>query len=415
MSGAWFERFVQGTGFLQKYPFYAAVLAQLEVLCTDGVEVMAVRYTDGRFHLLVNEDWFEAHPDYRAGVLLHEVHHIVLGHLVLPRFRDVAQPLLLQLAMEMSANEYIAEPLPGPILWRDYTWVGIGPDQSTMERHHRLCRHRKRLELQLERLQGWLDDHGDGGAQRHGMGIAQLTRGEVDNDGAHAALRLLLERAERMRQQLAQLTPPSPPGHPGSGGKLLGDRTVDGLLRELGPAQPSPPLDWRAQLRRFVHRAPTRVWHRPDRRQPHRLMEVPGRGRQRHRPRVLCAIDTSASMTTGELRLIANELAHLSQRAEVTVAECDCRVHLIYRYTDTIHCVRGNGGTDLRPPFANELLQQHGHDGVVYFTDGQGPWPTEPPAVPVLWVLVQHLPFACPWGARTHLRREAPAGADLPF
>ena len=46
----------------------------------------------------------------------------------------------------------------------------------------------------------------------------------------------------------------------------------------------------------------------------------------------------------------------------------------------------------------------HGVCGVVYFTDGQGPFPQHPPRVPTLWVLTQdELPFACPWGARAVL------------
>ena len=42
-------------------------------------------------------------------------------------------------------------------------------------------------------------------------------------------------------------------------------------------------------------------------------------------------------------------------------------------------------------------------DGVVYFTDGQGPFPAQPPAVPTLWVLSKEEPFACPWGARAYI------------
>jgi predicted metal-dependent peptidase len=42
---------------------------------------------------------------------------------------------------------------------------------------------------------------------------------------------------------------------------------------------------------------------------------------------------------------------------------------------------------------------------VIYFTDGEGPFPETPPRVPVLWVLTRPSEFACPWGQRARFRR----------
>jgi predicted metal-dependent peptidase len=46
-------------------------------------------------------------------------------------------------------------------------------------------------------------------------------------------------------------------------------------------------------------------------------------------------------------------------------------------------------------------------DGVVYFTDGEGPYPADPPKIPALWVLTKPKVFECPWGSRAQMIREA--------
>ena len=53
-----------------------------------------------------------------------------------------------------------------------------------------------------------------------------------------------------------------------------------------------------------------------------------------------------------------------------------------------------------------EFLAEHRPEGVIYFTDGDGPFHPEAPKVPVLWVLTKPATFACPWGERARLERK---------
>ena len=122
-------------------------------------------------------------------------------------------------------------------------------------------------------------------------------------------------------------------------------------------------------------------------------------------PRLLIAIDTSLSMTRAELEEIARQLALLSERAHVTIAECDVEVTRVYPFAGALERVEGRGGTDLRPVFEGAFLAALGVDGVVYFTDGEGPYPEVPPAVPTLWVLTKPSEFRCPWGQRVRADR----------
>ena len=64
----------------------------------------------------------------------------------------------------------------------------------------------------------------------------------------------------------------------------------------------------------------------------------------------------------------------LGERAHITIAECDVSVARVYPFDGRIENVVGRGGTDLRPVFAPSLLGAHDVDGVVYFTDGDGPY-----------------------------------------
>jgi len=183
------------------------------------------------------------------------------------------------------------------------------------------------------------------------------------------------------------------------------------LLEELTETTRAPDevMDWRAALAMFVARAraPVHTWSRPSRRFPQRIFEVPGRSwapRRDAEQQLLVAIDTSLSMSKAELEEIARHLVVLSSHVRVTVAECDVSIARVYPFAGRIENVIGRGGTDLRPVFAPSFLGAHDIDGVVYFTDGDGPFPKETSPVPTLWVLTKPQAFRCPWGQRAYLR-----------
>ena len=53
-----------------------------------------------------------------------------------------------------------------------------------------------------------------------------------------------------------------------------------------------------------------------------------------------------------------------------------------------------------------DLTRLHPPDGIIYFTDGEGPYPPEDPGVKTLWVLTKPAPFGCPWGTKALLPDE---------
>lgn len=390
------EGFTHDPAFLERYPYYAAILARLIPVADPSVARMAVSFDGRRFYLHVNVDSFLSEPQYLRGILLHEVHHVVLGHLSHPKFEGAAEPELMDLAMEMSANEYIEEPLPNPIVWRAYAAAGIRAGQSTMDRYDRLREALKDGAFKARPVPGIGQDRADD---------HRFLRAPARDPGAVEQTRQLLEKATaEAKEQL--------PGED-SPRWLLAGKTPGRLIEELtgvsAPAEAA--MDWKVALRMFVARAraPVHTYARPNRRFPGRVGEVPGRSyspRLIDRPRVLVAIDTSLSMTPAELSEIARQLSRMGEHARITVAECDTEITRVYPFTGSLSDVAGRGGTDLRPVFAPPFLGAQKVEGVIYFTDGEGPFPLDPPPVPVLWVLTKAGEFGCPWGERARLERK---------
>lgn len=389
------DGFLRDPVFLDRYPYYAAVLARLEPVADPSVQRMAVSLFNGRFYLHVNVDSFLAEPQYLRGVLLHEVHHVVLGHLSHPKFASPAEPELMDLALEMSANEHIEEPLPNPIVWRHYSAVGVRAGQSTMERYDKLVEALRGGAFKDRPVPGVgaerADDHRHLRAPSRDPGAIEQTRqlmtaaaeDAMSGDGEESQTRLCAGKS---------------PG-----------RLLEELTGAIGPAESF--MDWKTAIRMFAARAraPVHTYARPNRRFPSRVGQIPGRTyspRVIAVPRILVAIDTSLSMSSAELAEVARQLVALSEHARLTVAECDVEITRVRAFEGALDDVAGRGGTDLRPVFDPAFLATHHPDGVIYFTDGEGPFPERAPPIPVLWVLTKPLSFACPWGERALLERK---------
>ncbi len=398
---AWLEGFLRNPSFLERYPCYAAVLARLTPVLDPSVQRMAVSLFEGRFFLHVNADTFVREPVYLAGVLLHEVHHVALGHLTHPKFAAPDERELMELALEMSANEFIEEPLPNPIRWQTYASLGLHAGQSTLERYDALVR-AARAGHKVAPLGQTVDDHRHFGTALSDPGGIAQTRALLA-DAAREAQELSLEREGFARAlTIAGATPA---------------QLIEQLSGALGPSE--RPLDWRSALRMFVAtlRAPVHTYARPNRRFPGRIGEVPGRTYARRsvtKPELLVAIDTSMSVERGELDEISRQLTELAALARITIVECDARVQRSYAFDGRLDYVQGRGGTDLRPVFSAEFLGARRVDGVVYFTDGLGPTPEQGPALPLLWILTKPLTFSCPFGQRVWLVPPAPRLASGP-
>ncbi len=391
----WLRRIASEDGFLARYPYYASVLGSITPVLDPSVPLMGLSLhaapgRAARYYLHVNLPEVLRDPRYVPGLLLHEVHHLVLGHLARPAFFSPEQPDLMLLAQEMSANEYIEEPLPSPIVWQHFERFGVRAGQSTLERYE----HLRQARAEGERV---APKHGTEPVDRHEWD----DREAPPSGGLEGTQEVLNKAREEVQGERSPIDRKEM--------VWLAGRSPDELLAMLGPeGVPEVYVDWRDALRTFVARAraPVHTFSRPSRRFPDRVGQIPGRAyrpRSVLRPTILVAIDTSLSMSARELTEIARQLTPMSELARLVIVECDATIGRHYPFAGSLAEVKGRGGTDLRPVFDPAFLMRMGADGVVYFTDGQGPHPDRAPKIPVLWALTKPGDFTCPFGDRAQL------------
>lgn len=125
------------------------------------------------------------------------------------------------------------------------------------------------------------------------------------------------------------------------------------------------------------------------------------------RPNIAILTDTSGSMGEKELVRAMSEGKAIfdTLRASVLYATCDAKTQGVKRVRDwkeAVKMLRGGGGTNLRPAFADLLKQKPRPEVIVCFTDGcvgDGIPQTPPPGVRVIFVLVgPYKRKPCEWG-----------------
>lgn len=454
MSGTSFGRIKLATERLAaEYPLHAGILAQWKVSEDRSVDTMGVGFDEGRLRLIANPEFVDAITmDELMGVLHHEANHVLFDH-VLHKPGPKEDGSARTTAEELTVNEWIAEPLPGtPVVLADYPFLPENEDTDT--RYGRL---RKRLGRAASAANGPKGSKGSGGTGSAGAPSAGPGTGRTDAGGTQGSTGGPKSRAA-VRQ-----APPTPQS--GSNGVATVDdhstwaeasRNADqtkaaanldiaiawGNLTEkqrdgvgepfssiagaacadtgigsgigIGNAAGSGTSDlengsgrvpWQVVLRRYVGRLVERrpVFGRPPRRFPDMVGIIPGNGRFSMKPHVMAVIDTSGSMSDSMLSDISAELSLMAQHYDVTVVECDADIHAVYPYRP-IKNVHGRGGTDFRPPLRPRFLKKHKPDLVVYFTDGYGPAPAKPPAVPMIWAVTEGGTKPAQWGQEIWLK-----------
>jgi predicted metal-dependent peptidase len=313
-----------------------------------------------------------------VGVLLHEVLHVLFGHLFMTA-EDYPNQAALTIAQEVTVNEYIVEPLPGePVLLEQYPT--LPPAESTEERYGRP----EDMIPETEAVDT-LDNH----EPWHGASNGQAVRQAIEDA-------IALAGSENVPEDLRELLAAQGIGH------------RSGSQRESVSRGRHGSLDWRILLRRYIGQElevrPT--YARPSRRFPELVGIVPGKARQASKPKILSVIDTSASMTRELLTLIDGELHRLAKHNEALIVECDRNIRRVYAYDrqEGLRDLQGRGGTDLRPPFDCVFLREHRPDIAFFFTDGLGPAPKRKPGIPVIWCLTPGGKSPAAWGRIIHMR-----------
>jgi len=431
---------------VRTHPFHGHIASGWRARPDATVQTMGVCWACGGVQLVWSPDFVNGISDMEvAGVLLHEVHHVVLRHMFL--FPEHAAPppdfdaYAALVAEEICVNEFVTLPLPGnPYRLEEFVQqnpkCGLVPYESTRERYRKLYdatrarqHHAEREKLKqtiqehLDKiLGGRTDSHAGWGSFKEGGATAQLAV-------AVATAAAITHHGHALSGELKDLII--------SANKLAGT-TAGGTLEALaGTARAR--LSWQRILRRLlaVDHEVEATFLRPPRRFPEMVGVLPGSRRVEKKLRILAAIDTSGSMSASTLDEIAAELRAMAQSYEVSVVEFDCDIQRRYRLKpserrwpglaagsavvhDPLSAMQGRGGTSFFPVFEAATLAwaADGGDlsGIVVFTDGFGPAPDRPPREAVIWVLMGGFPCGVNAAVDGHggtlvgVRRPAPWG-----
>jgi predicted metal-dependent peptidase len=356
-------------------PYLASTLFEVVLVRAPGLDTFAV---DARWRLYVDPARIRSWGVLgTAGVLLHEVGHLLRDHHARAAEQGDVDALRWNIAADAEINDDLIAAgvhLPGSPV----TPAALDqPDGLLAEQY----------------LSGLMALLGDPGCGSGSGGLPQPV--ELDDDDAAAPGRSDLEQELARRAAAGAIDA-------ASRGELDGVEpgTVPGGWQRWARHELEPPrIDWRQQLRIGVRRGlATRAgtleatYRRPGRR---RIPHVITPGMHQPRPSIGVVIDTSSSMAAKQLHAALAELDGICRRTGIdrdhrVVVTADVAVHEVpaLRSARTLE-LRGGGGTDLRPAIVHLAAHRRRPGTLVVLTDGFTPWPDRPlPGRRVITVLL---------------------------
>lgn len=410
---------------LDRHPFYGSFLIntdiyevnQIPTAATNGINIYYNKYF---FDKLSNEEI--------AGVLLHEVLHIIYSHCDPKRkgsrtkcLWNQAQDYVINLEIDAMSGSVIK--LPAKCLL-DKKYDGMYPEQV-----YDLLEKKKDKKKKDKGKKDKKDDQQPGG----GGGQPQQSKGpgeKQEGDGG--------EGSEGDGQE-----PSSGGGHgPGCDcfddhmdmeGGAEGQRTVEDRIlgaaaqaRKAGnlPANIGQIIEtikeskvpWNRTLLRFAGQTLVKTdysYSQFNRRFLAQDLYLPsmhnyGLGT------IALFIDSSGSIYSDPeiLNQFGAELKKLSNLVkEIHVLSVDTEVHtynVIQNMAgiDKAVKVTGGGGTDFRPPFEELKKRRMRPELAIYLTDGEGAFPEKAPDYPVIWVMTPDSHVKAPWGITIKMKRQ---------
>jgi predicted metal-dependent peptidase len=355
----------------QLQPFLGVALFALSPCSAPGLDTFAV---DERWRLFVDPAALDRWSvEEVAGVLLHEVGHVVRFHSARARaqFVDISTARLWNIAGDAEINDdLVADGATLPAGGVTPRGLSLPSGKMAEFYYHRL----------KTRRPGQLP-HVDCGSGAHGVaGSVAAVEGQVAGIEA--------EEADLLRRAVALAIRSSPrrAGHGGGGWSRWAESMLD------------PVVDWRRLLAGAIRGSLNAVasgrsdysYSRPARR------HLPGvilPALVRRVPTVAAILDTSASVGDRELSAAWSEVLGMMRavgvrRDRVRVWSADTEAHRLQLGTQQRAELIGGGGTNMATAIAVALRERPVADLVIVLTDGETPWPAQQPGRPVIVALL---------------------------
>lgn len=414
------------------WPYAASAVFRLVPIASDKVPTMAV---DPLWRLYYSPTYLESlSVQDAAGVILHEVGHLVRRHHKRARPIGVTDFEEWNSATDAEINgSYLDEgiKLPGDCVTPERLGLERGHIAETYYRQLMDAKEKEEEQDDDENGQGSGDagDQGDSGAG--GEDPPKESQGHQDGDNGDGA-----GNGEGSTDDAQE-------GHGANGTPTTGSSGADGIPRPWdlpapecgGPESVSdaeaksiaanmarrilesskqhgtgaggwrgwadeivnPRVDWRRELRSIARRSATvaageTAWsyRRPGRRMREGILTP---SRMSPRIRVDVVIDTSGSISDRGLAEALAEVVKLTRTitsadlVRVIAADDDAGTVQRFRRRELVE-ITGRGGTDMRKPIRHAASLKPAADVILVITDGYTPWPDEPLAVECIAVIL---------------------------
>jgi len=362
--------------------------------------------------------------EFLAGVLVHEVGHILRGHAqrakalgVVSQDGRVLDPRLAKIyntAGDLELNDDLVLSHPECFAAGDPN-AGLLPkkfslpDGLTMEAYY------SELRQQAEQQQNQ-DENDDGGGEgepggepmrgRCGSCAGNPVDGEPDSRAGGNEGRSEVEVARVQKEVAAAVREAAQRGR---------GNVPAGWARWAEATLTPPKVRWQDKLARVCRNAvawkagAVDLQHKTLSRRQWGIGVGPGRpmlpALRAPVPHIGCIVDTSGSMGTDELTAALREVKGIMTGvgAQITFAACDAEVHelkLVSDWRELPKLLKGGGGTHFTPAFEAMARVKRRPNVVVFVTDGEGEAPDQAPAwCRTIWLIVgKHGRRPTTWG-----------------
>lgn len=408
-------------------PFLGALVLRLPLKAADG-NWCKTTATDAR-HFYYNPEYIEQlNPKQTQFMLAHEALHCALihfarrGHRIKHRW-DLAcdfaiNPLLIEDGLTPPPNSLWMDQYKGMTAEEIYPLIEDHEEMETLDQH-------------------LYDQEGESGEQDGGGGSLPPPKQKSEQKNKEGGAQLQVDENRQGGQDTESQpgrgsvddpypgeTPDAPPPLTPDEKETLGvqwrQRTagaaqqaiqagkLGGALARMIEHHLQPQLPWRMVLSRYLSSLARDdfSYMRPSRREGDAIYP----SLRSAQIEVVIAVDTSGSVRREELNSFITEIDAIKGqiRARITLLPCDASLAKgapwIYEPWEEFKLpenIQGGGGTDFRPVFEWVGKMDMQPQLLLYFTDGDGEFPRQPPDYAVIWLVKGR--NKTPWGERVQL------------
>lgn len=393
-------------------PFYGILLLNLQKEFSNRVQTAGVGLQGINYKLLINpEFWSNLSQEHKLGLLQHELMHIAFFHP--SEWKHLKDDEIANIAMDIEINQQIeAQYLPeGGCTLDKFMQYGLHELEGTNEYYKKLKAAQQQAppppptpcpsgnpqdddqdndnQDLMTSIQQAIQEGKDTAEGKVGQDI-KLPNHEWDeieevNETTQKLIdRQLLTVLDEVVEQVKKMRGTIPGG-------------VAERVEAMKITEP-PKFNWKAYLRRYIGNS-TKYNVRKTKRKKSKRFELDFGMKIESFSHVLLAIDSSASVSTEEVKEFLREIHHMDKTGhDFSLVFADTSMGEVRKYKRNQPVeIEGRGGTDFNEVVNYYVANKNKYSTLIYLTDGEAPAPSAK-IKNVLWVLskrshwTDHLP-----------------------